>query len=79
MSSAARYYYFTSSLGVVIGPVAAEDVVMMGLPLFFSTSSFLFFSIAPATTLHSCPNIATKVKEEEEEQSISRTVQKIKK
>ena len=58
--------------------VAADDVVVIGLPLFSLLLLSSFFSIAPATTLHSCPNIATTVIEEEE-QSISRTVQKIKK
>jgi hypothetical protein len=78
MSSAARYGYFAPSLGVVIGPVAADDVVVIGFPLFSLLLLSFFFSIAPATTLHSCPNIATTVIEEKE-QSISRTVQKIKK
>ena len=58
--------------------VAADDVVVIGLPLFSLLLLSSFFSIAPATTLHSCPNIATTVIEEEE-QSISRTVQKNKK
>ena len=66
MSTAARYCYFTQSRSGYWS-VAADDVVVMGLPLFSLLLLSFFFSIAPATTLHSCPNIATTVIEEEEE------------
>ena len=66
MSNAARYCYFTQSRSGYWS-VAADDVVVMGLPLFSLLLLSFFFSIAPATTLHSCPNIATTVIEEEEE------------
>ena len=62
MSNAARYCYFTSSLGVVIGPVAADDVVIMGLPsvltpslpLSIDSSSYDFFVSGCVTYFQKC-------------------------
>jgi hypothetical protein len=41
MSSAASYY-FTRSLRVAIGPVAADDVIVYALALFLLLSFFLY-------------------------------------